>query len=168
MIAWSRLNWNWLSKRRASGVFSQPARSTAPPVTKRLQRRELSPVSTPRSMLKKKSRWYWSDHRPTSVYWSMTWSPRAFASLIAFWRHAPSTGCSCARTMPTFALPNWGDRPAWSPMSAIVYLRENRTGWLRKPAGWIQQWSDRSRMFRPGLKKREAPRSRAPSRWRIY
>ena len=89
-------------QERRRACFS-PARSMAPPATKRPPRRACSPASMPRWRGVRRRRGCPRAARPTSACWSTTWSRAAPASRTACSPAAPSTGCCCARTMPTRA-----------------------------------------------------------------
>ena len=90
-------------KPSASPGSSSPARSTAPPATRRPPPRGCWPGSTPRCGARPRRPGARAATRPTSACWSTTWSPAAPTSPTACSPPAPSTGCCCARTTPTCA-----------------------------------------------------------------
>ena len=86
---------------RSSPACTSPARSTAPPVTKRPPARGSWPASTPRSRYVARRPSPSTAPRATPASSSTTSSARAPTSPTGCSPRAPSSGCTCASTTPT-------------------------------------------------------------------
>ena len=94
---------NTASKAAPSTTSTLPAKSTAPPATKKRARKACWQASTPPAARATSNPGTPNANKPTSASSSTTSSPRAHANPTACSPAVPNTACCCAKTTPTRA-----------------------------------------------------------------